>query len=145
MAQDNQKQIFSKNLNKLLKHYGLTQKDFAKELGENPQTINSWCTGYAIPRINRIQKIADYFHIGKSDLLDDIQTGTLLSLEEYEILNDYYKLNHEGREQLKIQLKNLTLIPKYLKSDTEVEEEQTIDVHENQLTMYNTQMVLNFE
>lgn len=49
----------------------MQQKDVAKALGFNPTTFNTWCVGKIIPSASKIQKIADYFKIGKSDLLDD--------------------------------------------------------------------------
>lgn len=71
MTDDEQRKIFSKNINKYINQSGKMQKEIAKELGYSPTTFNTWCVGKIIPSTGKIQKIADYFHIGKSDLLDD--------------------------------------------------------------------------
>ncbi|MBQ7067011.1 MAG: helix-turn-helix domain-containing protein [Lachnospiraceae bacterium] len=71
MTDEEQKKIFSKNLNYYILQSGMQQKDVAKALGYNPTTFNTWCVGKIIPSAGKIQKIADYFKIGKSDLLDD--------------------------------------------------------------------------
>lgn len=71
MTDEEQKKVFSKNINFYISQSGKQQKEIAKELGYNPTTFNTWCVGKIIPSTGKIQKIADYFGIGKSDLLDD--------------------------------------------------------------------------
>lgn len=71
MTDEEQKRIFSKNINYYISQSGMQQKDVAKALGFNPTTFNTWCVGKIVPSAGKIQKIADYFKIGKSDLLDD--------------------------------------------------------------------------
>lgn len=70
MPDDQQKKIFSENLIRLLKEHNKTQKQVAKDLNINPQTLNSWYRGVALPRMGNIQKLADYFHVKKTDLID---------------------------------------------------------------------------
>ena len=41
-----------------------------EDLGINPTTFNMWCKGNSMPYDGKIQKLADYFGIGKSDLTD---------------------------------------------------------------------------
>ena len=71
MTEEEQKRIFSKNLNYYISQSGKQQKEIANDLGYSPTTFNTWCVGKIIPNTGKIQKIADYFNIGKSDLLDD--------------------------------------------------------------------------
>lgn len=71
MTEEEQKKIFSKNLNHYIETSGKQQKEIALALGISPTTFNTWCVGKILPRTGKIQIIADYFHIGKSDLLDD--------------------------------------------------------------------------
>lgn len=71
MTEEEQKKIFSKNLNYYISISGKQQKEIAKALGYSPTTFNTWCVGKIIPSTGKIQKIADYFGIGKSDLLVD--------------------------------------------------------------------------
>ena len=71
MTDDEQKRIFTKNINHYISLSGKQQKEVAKELGYSPTTFNTWCVGKIIPSAGKIQRIADYFKIGKSDLLDD--------------------------------------------------------------------------
>lgn len=71
MSEDKQKIIFSKNLNSYIENSGKTQLEIAKSIGVSPQTFNTWCKGIAIPRMGKVQALADYFHINKSDLIED--------------------------------------------------------------------------
>lgn len=71
MTDEEQKRIFSKNINYYISQSGKQQKEIAKALGYSPTTFNTWCVGKIIPSAGKVQKIADYFGIGKSDLLDD--------------------------------------------------------------------------
>lgn len=66
-----QKKIFSKNLNYYLSLNNKTQKEAAEAINVSPQTFNTWCQGIALPRMGKVQRLADYFGIGKSDLIDD--------------------------------------------------------------------------
>lgn len=65
-----QKKIFSKNLNELMFLNGKSQSEVASAIGVSPQTFNTWMQGIAIPRIDKIQLLADYFHVKKSLLIE---------------------------------------------------------------------------
>ena len=71
MTDIDQKRIFSKNLNYFLSQNNKTQKEVADAISVSPQTFNTWCQGIALPRMGKVQKLADYFHIEKSDLIDE--------------------------------------------------------------------------
>lgn len=71
MTDDEQKKIFSKNLRNYVQISGKQQKEIADDLKVNQKTFNGWCVGLSMPKAGKVQTIADYFGIGKSDLLDD--------------------------------------------------------------------------
>lgn len=71
MTEEEQRKIFSKNLNYYISNSGKQQKEIAADLGISPTTFNTWCVGKIMPRMGKVQAIADYFNIGKSDLIDD--------------------------------------------------------------------------
>jgi len=70
MTEQEQTYIFSTNLKRLLEERDLSQKKVAEEIGVIPQTFNRWVQGLSIPRMDKIQKLADYFKIKKTDLID---------------------------------------------------------------------------
>ena len=71
MVKDKQKAIFSENLNSYIAKSEKTQLEIAKSIGVTPQTFNTWCKGIAIPRMGKVQALADYFNINKSDLIEE--------------------------------------------------------------------------
>lgn len=71
MVKDKQKAIFSENLNSYIAKSEKTQLEIAKSIGVSPQTFNTWCKGIAIPRMGKVQALADYFNINKSDLIEE--------------------------------------------------------------------------
>ncbi|MCX4367760.1 MAG: helix-turn-helix transcriptional regulator [Clostridia bacterium] len=42
---------------------GLSQKDFAKKIGENSSTVSMWENGKTIPRLSKMSKIANELNI----------------------------------------------------------------------------------
>ena len=70
MSEQEQKKVFSKNLKYYLDRTGHSQKEVAEAIGVSPQTFNTWVRGIALPRMGKVEKLANYFGIGKSNLLD---------------------------------------------------------------------------
>lgn len=71
MTDDEQKKIFARNLNTYISLNQKQQKEVAEAIGEKPTTLNMWCSGKSLPNVGKIQKLADYFRIGKTDLTDE--------------------------------------------------------------------------
>lgn len=109
MTDEEQKKIFGKNLSRYVALSGKDQKEIAKDLGYAPTTFNTWCVGKIIPSMGKVQRIADYFGIGKSDLLDDrlseenanIDFDLLVNDDTRSILIEYNSLDKNHKEQLK--------------------------------------------
>lgn len=95
MADEEQKRIFSKNLNKFLSQSQKTQKEVAEAINVSPQTFNTWCQGIALPRMGKVQKLADYFGILKSDLIDDKEDPDLTSRDKRDIAKDLDRIMTE--------------------------------------------------
>lgn len=67
------KEIFAKNLNKYITKSGKDRGEVAKELSISYSTLTDWVNGNKYPRINNIEKLAEYFKISKSDLIEDFE------------------------------------------------------------------------
>lgn len=65
------KEVFAKNLRRFMELDGITQKDLAKIAGVSAPTMNDWLQAKKYPRIDKIEKLADYFKILKSDLIEE--------------------------------------------------------------------------
>lgn len=70
-----ERELLSKNLNKLLKSKGKTQADVIRDLGIPEATIRSWFSGEKYPRIQNIQKLADYFNVKRSQITEEQSNG----------------------------------------------------------------------
>lgn len=66
-----QREIFSSNLKYWLKSKGKDQVDIANVTGVSRAAVTSWCNGSKMPTMGKIQAIADYLNILKSDLLEE--------------------------------------------------------------------------
>ena len=119
MNEINQRIIFSNNLNRYLAKHDLTQAEVASYIGVSPQTFNTWCKGIAIPRMGKIQRLADFFGINKSDLIDLRRDDPepVPSDVEMNLIRNYRMLNEEGQEKLIGYADDLIQSGKYIKSD----------------------------
>lgn len=80
----NNKEIMPKNIKYYLSRKHLNVKDFAKQLGFKYTTVLDWVNGNTYPRIDKIEKMAKYFGVNKSDLVeehkDDIASDDLADI-----------------------------------------------------------------
>jgi len=65
------KEIFSKNLRYYMTIHNKTRNDMCRELGFKYTTFTDWYNGNIYPGIDKIEKIANYFRIEKSDLIEN--------------------------------------------------------------------------
>lgn len=65
------KEIFAKNLDHYLTKKGINQTDMAKDLGFPEMTVSNWINANTYPRPDKIQIMADYFGIKRSDLTEE--------------------------------------------------------------------------
>lgn len=103
MTDKERKEIFSKNLLRVLSEHDKNQVDVAKAIGVSQQTFNTWCRGVALPRMGKIQLLADYFRIDMSELISDKTTAASMvniDTKKEELMRIYDLLNDEGRDRL---------------------------------------------
>lgn len=65
------KDVIAKNLLHYTTRSGKTQKELAAIIGVAPSTFNDWLKAKKYPRIDKIELLADYFGILKSDLIEE--------------------------------------------------------------------------
>lgn len=106
MADDKYKKIFSRNLKHYLILNNKTQIDLVNDLKISSSTVSNWCTGQKLPRMDKIQMLADYLSINKSDLIEDKaslsnvnkKATNTMSLKHQEILSKYDRLDEHSKE-----------------------------------------------
>lgn len=67
-----EREIFASNLQYWLTITGFSKTQLAEELEVSQAAVTHWCNGTKMPRMGKVQAIADLFGINKSDLLNDI-------------------------------------------------------------------------
>lgn len=68
-------EILGRNLRRYIDLSGKLDKEIAAEIGVSPSTFSEWTKGKKYPRIDKIEMLANYFGIQKSDLIEE-QTET---------------------------------------------------------------------
>lgn len=82
------KEVFAKNLSYYLQRCGKDQKEVCETLGIATSTFNDWVKAKKYPRIDKIEMLANYFGIQKSDLIEnkaeEEKSSPILTLTEEE-------------------------------------------------------------
>lgn len=68
---ENRNDILVKNLLFYLDRLGLTQTEFARELGYPETTVSNWFNKNTYPRPDKIQEMANYFGVRRTDLTEN--------------------------------------------------------------------------
>jgi len=67
------KEVLAKNLKKYIAKSGKDRSEIAEALGFPYSTMTDWINGKKYPRINNIEKLANYFKVSKADLIEDFE------------------------------------------------------------------------
>lgn len=110
MTDSEQKDIFCRALNRLLYESGHTQTEVAATIGVSQQVMNSWVRGISMPRMGKIQLLADYFGVKKSQLIGeegdtyfltpDVADTALMIHDRPELKEVVYTLKHFSDDDL---------------------------------------------
>ena len=77
MSSIGNKEIFSKNLRYYIERSGKDRRELADIWGFPYSTVTEWINGRKYPRIDRIEIMADYFGILKSELIEEKEKPTV--------------------------------------------------------------------
>ena len=67
------------NIKKLRLDHGLDQVQFGEIAGVTDKAVSSWENNISIPRMGAIEKLATYFGIKKSDIIEEKEIPTSIS------------------------------------------------------------------
>ena len=65
------KNIFAYNLKRYMALRGKSRNDISEALGISYFTVSDWVNGKKYPRMDKVEMLANYFGIQKSDLIED--------------------------------------------------------------------------
>ena len=67
----NNKSVFARNLQHYMDLEGKTRREICDALGFSYYTFSDWVNGKKYPRMDKVEMLANYFGISKSDLIED--------------------------------------------------------------------------
>lgn len=105
------KAVFSRNLSRCLRRSDKSQRELADAIGVHPATICDWLKERTYPRMDKVQLIAEFFGISKSELVEDSYVAKeTVSGKEQKLLDLFHNVPEEHRDGL------LDLIEVYAKN-----------------------------
>lgn len=132
------KEIFSKNLRYYMTINNKTRTDLCRDLDFKYTTFTGWYNGNIYPGIDKIEKIANYFRIEKSDLIEDSEKrkktsnsaivfvyGSIPAGVPMECIEDIIdteevpaNMLRGGKQYFGLKVKGNSMEPEYLDGDT---------------------------
>lgn len=101
------KDIFSKNLKYYMDKKGVDRNQLCSDLDLKYTTVRDWIKGITYPRIGKIELLANYFGINKSDLIEEKSTipSSSIPLPNFDprqaiLMSNYSKLNDTRKNKL---------------------------------------------
>ena len=93
------KEIFANNLSFYMEQKGVDRNTLCADLDLKYTTVRDWLKGITYPRIGKIELLANYFKINKSDLIENkTATAQVSDFLLEEITNAARKLNAENKK-----------------------------------------------
>lgn len=70
MSELGNKKVMSANIKEQMKRHGIDRNKLVNDLGLKYTTVSDWINGKTYPRIDKIELMANYFHVEKADLVE---------------------------------------------------------------------------
>lgn len=84
----NNKNVFASNLKRYMEISGKTRRDVSEALGVSYYTLTDWVNGKKYPRMDKVEKLANYFGVLKSDLIEEKTVEHSEMQKKNDILSD---------------------------------------------------------
>lgn len=79
------KNVFANNLKKQMELKGTSRHDICNALGISYFTVTDWVNGKKYPRMDKVEKLAEYFGVPKSELIEERK---VIYVEDNHIVDD---------------------------------------------------------
>lgn len=77
MASYETKRIFAQNLNRLLDDNRITQLELSTKMGVAASTVSSWCNGEKMPRMDKVEWMAEFFGVPVTHLIEQYKPSII--------------------------------------------------------------------
>lgn len=137
------KKVFAKNLKRYIEKSGKDRNEICKDLGLKYSTFSEWVNANKYPRIDKIELLANYFNIHKSDLIEEQKNKSKLErtmipvlgkvvagipIEAVEEILDYEEIPKDMAKQgehFALQIKGDSMEPKFSDGDVVIIRKQS--------------------
>lgn len=100
--------IIAKNLQYLLAKNRETQMELARFMNVSTSTVSSWCKGQKIPRMDKIDRIAEHFNVTRSEIMSELYPVLVptfnLTKREKELVTAYRAADESIRKIIDVAL-----------------------------------------
>ena len=106
------REVFARNLAMYLQRSGRSQREMADIVGVSSSTFNDWMKGRKYPRIDKIEFMANFFGIKKSDLIEEKKESSpneLSFTEGEKLMLELFRQIPEDRQQEALDLLRIAL------------------------------------
>lgn len=90
-------EIFAQNLKRKMEEQGKTHIDLVRDLGIPSPTVTTWTSGMRMPKLDKMQQLADYFHTTVFELIEDGETYRIRN-QATQLQRMFYELDEHGRD-----------------------------------------------
>lgn len=78
------KEIMAKNIQHYMDKNGISRNKLSDDIGISYTTVSDWINAKTYPRIDKIELLANYFNVEKSDLVEDsIKPSNITSISDF--------------------------------------------------------------
>ena len=97
------KEVMARNIRRYMEKMQVNATDVCKALQIKQNTFSDWVNAKTYPRIDKIEAMADYFGIRKSDLVEEEHIDVTLELSSGEkVLIELYRNDPEFRQLIRL-------------------------------------------
>lgn len=83
--------IMGKNIRRLLIEKDITRQELSDRLGISYSTLTDWINGNTYPRIDSIERLANFFGVNKSDLVEEKQSEYFYDEQTAELARELHQ------------------------------------------------------
>lgn len=90
------KKVLAKNLQACMSKKGIDRYQLCEALGFKYSTVSEWISANKYPRMDKIEQLAEYFGVKKSDLIEE---NTIPNTEEWDKESEIFENEAEHRHK----------------------------------------------
>ena len=93
--------IISKNLRRIASDANKSQAEISRDLHISKATLSSWMNGARVPRIDKIDMLAAYLNVTRTDIMEEKKVEFELSPQDKEIIIAFRRSDDLTQEMIR--------------------------------------------